>query len=60
MKVVYAPEPTLKFDAHDTTRSAVFNCITAVQIQEDEEVEWIWTHTPAGSYVSSYNILKKV
>lgn len=24
-----------------------------------EEVEWIWTHTDKGSYVSGYNIVKK-
>jgi hypothetical protein len=24
-----------------------------------EDVEWIWTHTDKGSYVSGYNIVKK-
>jgi hypothetical protein len=24
-----------------------------------EEVEWIWTHTDKGSYVSGYNIVNK-
>ena len=30
-----------------------------VLLGDDEDVEWIWTHTSKGSYVSGYEIKKK-
>jgi hypothetical protein len=30
--------------------------IAGVWAFPDEEVEWIWTHTPGGSYVSGYTV----
>lgn len=33
--------------------------IQGIWTNPDENVEWNWTHTPAGSYVSGYNISKK-
>lgn len=33
--------------------------VTGVYLSEDEAVEWVWTHTPNGSYVSGYKIIKK-
>lgn len=32
------------------------NVVESVVISEDERVEWIYTHTPEGRYVSGYNI----
>ncbi|MFH1007040.1 MAG: hypothetical protein V1800_05980 [Candidatus Latescibacterota bacterium] len=33
--------------------------LLSVQLAEDEGVQWIWTHTTKGSYVSGYKITKK-
>ncbi|MEE8399928.1 MAG: hypothetical protein V3S89_13040 [Desulfobacterales bacterium] len=33
--------------------------ISNVLLAEDEEVQWNWTHTSEGSYVSGYQIIKK-
>jgi len=49
-KWINAPEPTFR-DAPVA--------YTGVRVAEDEDVEWIWTHTPKGSYVSGYRIVKE-
>jgi hypothetical protein len=33
--------------------------VLGVDLAFGEEVEWIWTHTDKGSYVSGYNIVNK-
>ena len=33
--------------------------VLGVSLALGEDVEWIWTHTDRGSYVSGYNIVKK-
>ena len=33
--------------------------ISEVLLADDEDVVWKWTHTPQGSYVSGYDIVKK-
>ena len=33
--------------------------ITGVWLRDGEDVEWIWTHTPQGSYVSGYTLRSK-
>jgi hypothetical protein len=33
--------------------------VLSVQLTEDENVRWVWTHTIMGSYVSGYTIVKK-
>ena len=48
-RVVYAP------DCRKIQSSAVLSCI----LKPGEKVEWNWTHTPNGSYVSGYTIKKK-
>jgi hypothetical protein len=48
---VEAPKPThLMLDV-----PALFG----VNLSPDENVEWVWTHTDKGSYISGYNIIKK-
>ena len=32
---------------------------TGVRVAEDEKVRWNWTHTPEGSYVSGFKIVKQ-
>lgn len=34
------------------------NCVTSVVLNPGEEVRWIWTHMPSGSYVSGYTIVE--
>jgi hypothetical protein len=31
-----------------------------VSLSPSEDVEWTWTHTPQGSYVSGYTIVKRL
>jgi hypothetical protein len=33
--------------------------VLGVELSADEDVQWNWTHTPKGSYVSGYTIIKK-
>jgi len=33
--------------------------VQGVELTADEEVEWIWTHTNAASYVSGYSIIAR-
>jgi hypothetical protein len=47
--LVEAPKPTF----HEAPT------VLSVQLVEDEEVQWIWTHTSKGSYVSGYTIANK-
>lgn len=47
---VEAPKPT--FQGAPVTFSNVL-------LAEDEEVQWSWTHSAKGSYVSGYPIIKK-
>jgi hypothetical protein len=49
-RVVAAPAPS-----HPGLRSSVLN----VNCAEDEDVEWQWTETPAGRFVSGYNIVPR-
>ena len=32
--------------------------VLGVNLEPGEEVEWLWTHTDKGSYVSGYNIVR--
>jgi hypothetical protein len=49
-RVVAAPSPT-----HPSLRSTVLN----VECAEDEDVEWLWTETAAGSFISGYQIVAR-
>ena len=35
------------------------NCVLSVALDADEDVQWMWTHTANGSYVSGYRVTKK-
>lgn len=48
-RIVLAPAPS-----HPQLTATVLN----VQCTEDEEVEWQWTETPLGRYVSGYRIIR--
>lgn len=47
---VKAPEPTFRGPP------IVY---TSVRVAADEEVQWDWTHTSEGSYVSGFKIVKR-
>ncbi len=47
-RVVAAPTPS-----HPDLRSTVLN----VHCAEDEDVEWTWTETPHGRFVSGYRLV---
>jgi len=32
--------------------------VQGVALAPNEDVQWLWTHTPNGSYVSGYNIVR--
>ena len=38
------------------TGSHVPSKVQSVELELNEEVEWHWTHTPDGSYISGYTI----
>jgi hypothetical protein len=48
---VAAPAPS-----HPELRATVLN----VDCTLDEDVEWLWTETPAGRFVSGYRIVPRV
>ncbi len=33
--------------------------VQGVQLAPDEDVQWTWTYTPEGRYVSGYTIVKR-
>ena len=49
-RIVPAPAPS-----HPDLRSTVLN----VHCAEDEDVEWTWTETSEGRYVSGYNLVAR-
>jgi hypothetical protein len=49
-RIVPAPAPS-----HPDLRSTVLN----VHCAEDEDVEWTWTETTEGRYVSGYNLVAR-
>jgi hypothetical protein len=38
---------------------SVAPAVQGVALAPSEDVEWFWTHTSKGSYVSGYNIIKQ-
>ena len=51
-RIVYAPQPT---------PVAISASIISVELGEDEEVEWQWTHYADGrSLVTGYSVVKKL
>ena len=50
-RIVIASSPS-----NPQLRSAVLN----VECAEDEEVQWVWTETAAGRFVSGYCIVPRV
>ncbi len=33
--------------------------VLGIHLGDNEDVQWIWTHTQNGSYVSGYSIIKR-
>ena len=53
-RTIFAPLPS------PASVKPVLNRVESVILGPDEEVEWIWAHTPEGvSYVNGYAIVKK-
>jgi hypothetical protein len=46
---VWRPAPAQSAPMHSGTLHGVW-------VHPDNEVEWIWTHTPGGSFISGYTI----
>jgi len=53
VRVATAPAPLL----HGTTALPP-QCVNLVVLNPGEEVRWIWMHTPTGSYVTGYSVVK--
>lgn len=54
-RTVFAPQP-----AQNISSQLPANHLISVEINEDEDVEWIWTASFEGiEYVSGYNIVKR-
>ena len=54
-------EPKRSVEAPKSTYQGVPPTILSnVLLADDEEVQWIWTHTSKGSYVSGYQIIEKL
>jgi len=51
-RVVLAPEPELM------AGELAPNRVLSVELKPGEEVQWLWTSTPGGRYVSGYRIVK--
>ena len=47
---VTAPQGTL----------AGMSAVQAVALIANEDVQWLWTHTANGSYVSGYNVVRRL
>lgn len=51
-RIVYAPRAA--YPANNTTRM-----IVSVALADDEDVEWHWSHSEAGSVVTGYTVRSK-
>jgi hypothetical protein len=49
-RIVAAPSPT-----HPSLRCTVLD----VECAEDEDVDWLWTETAAGSFISGYRLIRR-
>jgi hypothetical protein len=53
-RTILAPQPS------PASLKPVLNRVESVILGPDEDVEWIWVHTPEGvSYVNGYAIVKR-
>jgi hypothetical protein len=50
-RLVAAPPPS-----HPALQSAVLN----VECTDDKDVEWLWTETPHGRFVSGYQLVPRL
>jgi hypothetical protein len=54
-KIVVAPQPSLV-----SPSSLPSSRVISVELENDEDVEWVWMSLPDGTqYVSGYTIIKK-
>jgi len=49
-RVVSAPAPS---------NPRLYSTVLNVECAEDEDVEWQWTETPEGRFVSGYNVVPR-
>ena len=52
-RIVYAPQSTYPLP-HNTTTGVI-----SVALADNEEVEWHWSHSEAGSFVNGYTVRSK-
>lgn len=56
-RIVTAPLPSLILDS---TTNNIPSAVISVELNENEEVEWIWTIYPNGQkIVTGYNVIQK-
>ncbi|WP_319418830.1 hypothetical protein [Pleurocapsa sp. FMAR1] len=56
-RIVTAPQPSLSLDS---TATNIPSTVISVELNENEEVEWIWTTYSNGQrVVTGYNIIQK-
>ena len=48
------------WSAPDLGTCSETSAVNGVWLHPHEEVEWVWTHGPNGSYVSGYNIKSRL
>ncbi len=46
-------------EAPPPTNSALHSIVLNVECNEDEDVQWLWTETPSGRYVSGYELVPR-
>jgi hypothetical protein len=49
-RTVVAPPPS---------NPALHSTVLNVECSEDEDVQWLWTETPSGRYVSGYKLVAR-
>ena len=55
-RIVTAPQPSLSLNS---TTSNIPSAVISVELNENEEVQWIWTTYPNGQrVVTGYNIIQ--
>ena len=53
------PDPKRIVPAPAPSNPRLYSTVLSVECAEDEDVEWQWTETPEGRFVSGYNIVPR-
>ncbi len=56
-ELVEASLPSIRWVTAPQSTSPGAPAVQGVALAPGEDVQWLWTHTPHGSYVSGYNIV---